>query len=543
MNIVFVADVFADQIPGGGEIVNDLVCQALEEKGHHVQKVLSQNANKEDVAHAIQNGFHFIFGNHLQVNPEIKSMLANSSITGQCKYIIYEHDHKYLLSRDPSVYDNFVAPSKGHIVDEQFYLYASAVLCQSKIHKEVLLKNIPEAKAVNLGCSIWSDDFITAAENITINKSKGTAIIESSNPTKNQQKAELYCQSEGIKYDLISSDSPVGLLSVLSEYEQYVFFPRVLETFCRVVVEAKLAGCKIITNPKLLGVASEEWFVNSTREEILQKIKSSKQDTIDAIEGIFTAKELEVNDITVILNSYRRPYNLERQIKAIREQSVKPKEIWLWINDHEDNRDFDHTKLDVDRIFHNNHNWKFYGRFAAALLADTEHVAIFDDDTIPGSKWFENCLDSMQQQEGIMGSAGYIQTGPYAMQYEPERAGWPAKNDNLKRVDYVGHAWFFKRNWLSYLWAEKPFTWDNGEDIHFSYTAQKYGGIQTYCPPHPEEDLSMHGSLHGYELGVDDKATSNNVAVPHQVFFTQRDGCIQTAIKGGWKTVYNVKVK
>ena len=543
MNIIFVADVFADQIPGGGEIVNDLVCQALEENGHHVQKVLSQNINKEDVAHAIQNGFHFIFGNHLQVDPEIKHLFASGSIAGQCKYIIYEHDHKYLLSRDPSVYDRFVAPSKGHIVDEQFYLYASAVLCQSKIHKEVLLKNIPETKAVNLGCSIWSDDFIAAVEDITINKSKGTAIIKSSNPTKNQQKAEIYCQSEGIEYDLVSSDSPVGLLNVLAEYEQYVFFPRVLETFCRVVVEAKLAGCKIITNPKLLGVASEEWFVNSTREQILQKIKSSKQNTIETIENIFSTKASKINDITVILNSYRRPYNLERQIEAIREQSVEPKEIWLWINDHEDNRGFDHTKLDVDRIFHNNHNWKFYGRFAAALLADTEHVAIFDDDTIPGSKWFENCLDSMQQQEGIMGSAGYIQTGPYAMQYEPERAGWPAKNDDLKRVDYVGHAWFFKRSWLSYLWAEKPFTWDNGEDIHFSYTAQKYGGIQTYCPPHPEGDLSMHGSLHGYELGVDDKATSNNIAVSHQVFFTQRDGCIQTAIKGGWETVYNVKVK
>ena len=142
-----------------------------------------------------------------------------------------------------------------------------------------------------------------------------------------------------------------------------------------------------------------------------------------------------------------------------------------------------------------------------------------------------------------MGSAGYIQTGPHAMQYEPERAGWPARNSDIKRVDYVGHAWFFKRSWLSHLWAEKPFTWDNGEDIHFSYTAQKYGGIQTYCPPHPEDDLDMHGSLYGYELGVDDKATSNNIAVSHQTFFTQRDGCIQTAIKGGWKTVYNIKVK
>jgi hypothetical protein len=106
----------------------------------------------------------------------------------------------------------------------------------------------------------------------------------------------------------------------------------------------------------------------------------------------------------------------------------------------------------------------------------------------------------------------------------------------------VGHAWFFKREWLQYLWREKPTTWHNGEDIQFSYLAQKYAGIKTYCPPHPPQDREMHGSVLGNELGIDDKATSTNSAVSHQQFFSERDNCVQTGLRGGWKTVRGVKL-
>ena len=275
-------------------------------------------------------------------------------------------------------------------------------------------------------------------------------------------------------------------------------------------------------------------------------MREKREDIVSVVVSEFeTSQQIkqldETNfDITVILNCYRRPYNLKMQIEAIRAQTNKPKQIWLWVNAHEDNDGWDYSSLDVDRVFKNDFNWKFYGRFAAALLADTEYVAIFDDDTIPGKEWFENCLKTMETHEGILGSAGYVQTGPRAMQYEEQRCGWPSQNKETTRVDYVGHAWFFKREWLSHLWREKPATWDNGEDIQFSYTAQKYGQIQTYCPPHPPENKEMHGSLLGYELGVDTKATSNNHEVSHKQFFSERDHCIQNAIKGGWSTVKGV---
>ena len=122
-----------------------------------------------------------------------------------------------------------------------------------------------------------------------------------------------------------------------------------------------------------------------------------------------------------------------------------------------------------------------------------------------------------------------------------DRCGWPSQNKDITEVDLVGHAWFFKRDWLQYLWKEKPFTWDNGEDIQFSYMAKVHGNIKTYCPPHPTEDTQMHGSILGNELGIDSKATSNNNSITHQQFFTERDLCVQNGLKNGWKTVKGIK--
>jgi hypothetical protein len=46
----------------------------------------------------------------------------------------------------------------------------------------------------------------------------------------------------------------------------------------------------------------------------------------------------------------------------------------------------------------------------------------------------------------------------------------------------------------------------------------------------------------GNELGIDNKATSTNSSISHKQFFSERDLCVQTAIKGGWKTVKGVVV-
>ena len=107
-----------------------------------------------------------------------------------------------------------------------------------------------------------------------------------------------------------------------------------------------------------------------------------------------------------------------------------------------------------------------------------------------------------------------------------------------KRVDLVGHAWFFRQEWIKYLWYEKPFTWENGEDITFSYFAQKYGNINTFVPPHPEDNKNLWSSDYniGATVGSDINASwrlGSHIEIRNQI-------CI-SYINNGWKTVNNIK--
>lgn len=530
--VCFISDFFSDEVPGGAELVDSVLCDYLKLKGLDVVKLKSFESDK--IKDSLVGNPYYIISNFTRMNEEIKNILKNYN------YCIFEHDHKYLTTRDPSVFENYQAPDHA-IINRDFYAGAKKVFCQSKKHKDVVEGNLKLNNIVNLGCSLWSEQELNSLEEaLSVQKTSKTAVLQSNNEIKGQRESVEYCKKNNIEFDLLPGLPYSEFVSKLSEYDKLVFFPKVLESFSRLAVEARVLNCSLITN-NLLGCASEEWFKQKKGKELLNFIRLKKKEILEKILAqVLPKKRVDKEEITVILNSYRRPYNLEMQIKAIREQTTKPVQIWLWVNAHEDNKDFDYSALEIDRVFNNDYNWKFYGRFAAALLADTDYVAIFDDDTIPGSQWFENCVETMKVQPGILGSAGVILRDKFYVQHD--RCGWPTQNSETTQVDLVGHAWFFKREWLQYLWREKPTTWDNGEDIQFSYLAQKYGNIQTFCPPHPLDNKQMHGSILGNELGIDSKATSTNSAVSHRQFFSERDLCVQAAIRGGWRTIKGVKI-
>lgn len=244
-----------------------------------------------------------------------------------------------------------------------------------------------------------------------------------------------------------------------------------------------------------------------------------------------------MSEVTVILNVYNRGYALEKQLVAIKDQSyrIKDENIWIWYNKGTNEQPL--PKNEKHRTFICNQNTKFHGRFTAALLAQTKYVAFFDDDIIPGSRWIENCVDSIEKCNGILGGSGVTLRG-YG--YQPHiKFGW---NGNVKpveitRTDLVGHAWFVKKEWLKYMWYEEPFSWDNGEDIMFSYLCQKHGGINTFVPPHPAMDMSMWSNIDGGRMGNDENATH----LYKQDHYPLRDMVCQKCIDNGWKTVYDVK--
>jgi hypothetical protein len=243
--------------------------------------------------------------------------------------------------------------------------------------------------------------------------------------------------------------------------------------------------------------------------------------------------------ISVILNVYKRPHTLEKQIQAIKNQSIpiKSENIHVWYNKSDI---LQHFPIDKDiRTYACNWNTKFFGRFTIPLFLQTPYIAMFDDDIMPQRDWLKNCLDTIRNPEtdGILGGSGVILQ---EKSYSPyEKVGWNGiHSDKVKQVDLVGHAFFFRQEWAKLIWYEKPYTFDNGEDITFSYLAQKYGKINTFVPPHPEnnKELWCTDYENGSEIGSDINASwriSNHLDIRNEI-------CVY-CINNGWKTVNNIK--
>jgi hypothetical protein len=238
-------------------------------------------------------------------------------------------------------------------------------------------------------------------------------------------------------------------------------------------------------------------------------------------------------DVTVILNGYKRPHTLKEQLEAIKSQSIKPSQIMFWHNDSEIANEFDYSLLDGVVSFKGNANLGVWARFSYALMAKTKYVCIFDDDTIPGKRWLENCYEHNKIHRGLYGTVGIVfnsqlgYDGPYL------RVGWPSANKDLHLADIVGHSWFFEREMLTAFWRELP---DPkfvrcGEDIHFSYTLQKFMNLNTYVPPHPIDDLTLWGSKpdkamqYGTELvAISNPQTNGGLSMNEYVMLTRKNG-------------------
>tara|TARA_Y100000034_G_C6897117_1_gene413839 strand:+ start:449 stop:1222 length:774 start_codon:yes stop_codon:yes gene_type:complete len=252
--------------------------------------------------------------------------------------------------------------------------------------------------------------------------------------------------------------------------------------------------------------------------------------------------------VTVILNGYKRKNQLTEQLEALNNSTVKPDEILLWYNNPEDDSLINYDVMSSTPTALCNYNFGVWARFAFALNAQNEYICVFDDDTIPGKKWLENCIETMKTHEGLLGSVGLLYLNPlppeHSSYYEHYlRFGWPERgnNDVPIQVDLVGHSWFFKKEWLSYMWREIPHPKYNtcGEDMHFSYMLQKYANIPTYVPPHPTNNKEIWGSIKGSEYGGDQNAMweTNQEGIDGTPFKVLMNEYFINQRKKGWKLI------
>ena len=251
-DICFVSDFFANQVNGGGELNNEILINLLSEKGHNVTKIKSHTVNL----------------NFLKQNKDKKLIIANfvnmhsdcrEYIQSNCDYVIYEHDHKYLINRNPAEYENYLA-SADQIINKEFYSNSKFVFCQSRFHADIVEKNLQIDNIVNLSGNLWSIDALDMMRELSKREKKDKCSIMDSNiQHKNTSGAINYCVNKGYQFELILPCAPKEFLSRISKNDKFVFFPLTPETLSRIVVEARMMGMKVVTNRRL-GAVSEEWF-------------------------------------------------------------------------------------------------------------------------------------------------------------------------------------------------------------------------------------------------------------------------------------------
>ena len=318
----FIADLLLEDVPqGGAELVNRQLVQMLSDTGVNISEVYSfkispafLKAHKDDF---------FILAGFINM-PTVSLEFMQNNI----QYLLYEHDHKYVINRNPADYEGFKIPLQ-QLVYQDVYKNAQAVVCQSELHENILKLNMPEIVTHNMGGSLWTEetlDKFKSLNNQGIIRTNKCAIIRSDNHIKGQPIAEKYCKDNNLEYDLISAPNSLGLYRKLLEYDKLIYFPTSPETFSRVFMEAKLAGCKIICN-KLIGALSEPYSWNDEEklfEEVLSKRNTTRDYILEKIRNHRTNnKEENLNPEKPMVSILTSVYNGEKYLNTFLEDITR----------------------------------------------------------------------------------------------------------------------------------------------------------------------------------------------------------------------------
>lgn len=180
-------------------------------------------------------------------------------------------------------------------------------------------------------------------------------------------------------------------------------------------------------------------------------------------------------NLLVVLTQYKRN-NLEKQLQSINNQTIKPD--FLVVFQNENHVDISNLKNKYNFIhIKSDYNTKYFGRFASCFTFPVDICMVLDDDIIPGPNCLKNYMEQCIKLNAIIGGNGRIGiNNPYKLN-KPRDVG--IRNNHVL-VDFVGHLWCFKKDWLHYMFSIKPFTYDTGEDMHLCFTSKVLGNINSY---------------------------------------------------------------
>jgi glycosyltransferase involved in cell wall biosynthesis len=318
-DVVFVADLFAEDYEGGAELTTEALITSSPLK---VQKVRSKDVSLT----LLKNGAnkYWIFGNFSGLNPQlIPSIIAN------LKYSIVEYDYKYCRFRSP---EKHLAISKkecdcqeqlnGKLISAFFY-GSNGIWWMSEAQKQKYISIFPFlAEKSNVVLSSVFDKSTLGTikmlrESIQSSEEKRDdwVVLGSDSWIKGAEAAKKWCSENKKTANIIWNIPYKETLARLASAEGFVYLPLGMDTCPRMVIEAKLLGCKLHLNDNVQH-KDEEWFATDNIESIEEYLYAAPEFFWNGIKSMMDYRP-KISGYITTYNCVSQKYPFEESINSM----------------------------------------------------------------------------------------------------------------------------------------------------------------------------------------------------------------------------------
>lgn len=258
--MIFVADAFADQLLGGAELTLQALIDTAPCKVH---KLRCSELTIEHLKQGVEK--YWIFGNYASLNPQLIPIIA-----ANLRYSMVECDYKYCKYRSPEKHQSIEgapcncsnSPVGG--MAASFMSAADQVWWMSEKQRDVYHAKFPLLVDYHqhVLSSVFDDRFFETIEALRAkhpSKNGKWLVLDHPSWIKGTQAGLQLAIERELDYKLVGNLPYDQMLEELAQAEGLVFTPLGGDTCPRLVIEAKLLGCKMFLNDNVQH-AKEEWF-------------------------------------------------------------------------------------------------------------------------------------------------------------------------------------------------------------------------------------------------------------------------------------------
>lgn len=312
--IVFVADLFSEDYAGGAELTTRAL---IESSNSSIIKIKARDLNVE-VLQNHQNDY-WVFGNFASLDfnliPAIVANINYSILEYDYKFCNYRsiEKHKKHTGRDCDCAEQMI----GKYVSA-FYYAADHIFWMSEGQRDRYHSYFPHLarKSQTVLSSVFDQSFFNVVElmKTSVDERKGWIVLGSDSWIKGKEDAIRWCEENSKQYEVVWDIPYDELLSKLAESEGFVYLPRGGDTCPRMVIEAKLLGCEVVTNNNVQH-SNEKWW-QSSPDDVCDYLRGRPRVFWSIVEK-YSRRHLSISGYTTTYNCVDQDYPFVESITSM----------------------------------------------------------------------------------------------------------------------------------------------------------------------------------------------------------------------------------